>query len=201
MRGRGRPYQPLSWHAPGAEDGDGVQGDEVTGRRREGYGGPAAMRPARAADPNGDHLRTLSPDEAKAYGAALFGTPSHRIEVNLADGVAFMNADGCVAHAEQQLYGDPTRWLRAQMTVVNVDVVGSVLGHTRAAVLGTIARHPGCSTQQLAVLVGIAKASASEHATTLRNAGLIATHRDRRTTAHIATPTGIAVLNAPSGRP
>ncbi|MFF3604222.1 ArsR/SmtB family transcription factor [Streptomyces sp. NPDC002463] len=82
-----------------------------------------------------------------------------------------------------------------------VDVVGSVLGHTRAAVLSTIARHPGCSTQQLAVLVGIAKASASEHATTLRNAGLIATHRDRRTTAHIATPTGIAVLNAPSGRP
>ncbi|BAU82523.1 regulatory protein [Streptomyces laurentii] len=82
-----------------------------------------------------------------------------------------------------------------------VDVVGSMLGHTRAAVLHTIARHPGCSTQQLAVLVGIAKASASEHATTLRNAGLIDTHRDRRTTAHVATPTGIAVLNAPSGRP
>ncbi|MFE7414662.1 ArsR/SmtB family transcription factor [Streptomyces laurentii] len=81
------------------------------------------------------------------------------------------------------------------------DVVGSMLGHTRAAVLHTIAHHPGCSTQQLAVLVGIAKASASEHATTLRNAGLIDTHRDRRTTAHVATPTGIAVLNAPSGRP
>ncbi|MFG2908646.1 ArsR/SmtB family transcription factor [Kitasatospora sp. NPDC048286] len=82
-----------------------------------------------------------------------------------------------------------------------VDAVGSVLGHTRAAVLGTIARHPGCSTQQLAALVGIAKASASEHATTLRNAGLIVTHRDRRTTAHVATPTGIALLNAPSARP
>lgn len=82
-----------------------------------------------------------------------------------------------------------------------VGAVGSMLGHTRAAVLHTIAHHPGCSTQQLAVLVGIAKASASEHATTLRNAGLIDTHRDRRTTAHVATPTGIAVLNAPSGRP
>ncbi|MFD9429002.1 MULTISPECIES: helix-turn-helix transcriptional regulator [unclassified Streptomyces] len=82
-----------------------------------------------------------------------------------------------------------------------VDVIGSMLGHTRAAVLSTIARHPDCSTQQLAALVGIAKASASEHATTLRNAGLINTHRDRHTTAHIATPTGIAVLNAPSGRP
>ncbi|MFJ6385123.1 DUF5937 family protein [Kitasatospora sp. NPDC092039] len=81
------------------------------------------------------------------------------------------------------------------------DAVGSVLGHTRAAVLSTIARHPGCSTRQLAALVGIATASASEHATTLRNAGLIDTHRDRRTTAHVATPTGLAVLDAPSGRP
>ncbi|MEU3572255.1 DUF5937 family protein [Kitasatospora sp. NPDC036755] len=80
------------------------------------------------------------------------------------------------------------------------DAVGSVLGHTRAAVLDAVARHPGCSTQQLAALVGIAMASASEHATTLRNAGLIDTHRDRRTTAHVATPTGIAVLNAPSAR-
>ncbi|MFJ7495858.1 hypothetical protein ACIQZB_32690 [Streptomyces sp. NPDC097727] len=52
-----------------------------------------------------------------------------------------------------------------------VDVVGSMLGHTRAAVLSTIARHPGCSTQQPAALVGIAKASASEHATTLRKRG------------------------------
>ncbi|WP_188298030.1 ArsR/SmtB family transcription factor [Streptomyces sp. CBMA156] len=82
----------------------------------------------------------------------------------------------------------------------SADPVGSVLGHTRAAVLSTIARHPGCSTGQLAALVGIATASASEHATTLRNAGLIDTHRDRRTTAHVATPTGLAVLNAPSGR-
>ncbi|MEU1226156.1 hypothetical protein [Streptomyces sp. NPDC005828] len=120
MRGRGRPYQPLSWHAPVAGDGDDVQGDDVAARRREGYGGPAAMRPERVADPNGDYLRTLPPDKAKAYGAALFGTPSHRIEVNLADGVAFMNADGCIAHAEQQLYGDLSPWLRAQMTVVNL---------------------------------------------------------------------------------
>lgn len=86
-------------------------------------------------------------------------------------------------------------------TAPAVDLVGSMLGHTRAAVLSAIVGHPGCSTQQLAALIGIAKASASEHATTLRNAGLIDTHRDRRTTAHIATTTGIAVLNAPYGRP
>ncbi|MFJ4868981.1 winged helix-turn-helix domain-containing protein [Streptomyces sp. NPDC088757] len=85
-------------------------------------------------------------------------------------------------------------------TTSAVGAVGSALGHTRAAVLSAIAGHPGCSTQQLAVLVGIAKASASEHATTLRNAGLIDTHREYRTTAHVATPTGIALLNAPSGQ-
>ncbi|MFJ4343307.1 ArsR/SmtB family transcription factor [Streptomyces sp. NPDC088915] len=86
-------------------------------------------------------------------------------------------------------------------TAPAIDAIGSALGHTRAAVLSAIAEHPGCSTQQLAALVGIAKASASEHATTLRNAGLIDTHREHRTTAHVATPTGIALLNAPSGRP
>ncbi|MFD9429001.1 MULTISPECIES: hypothetical protein [unclassified Streptomyces] len=120
MRGRGRPYQPLAWHAPGPGDGDDTQGDDVAARRREGYGGPSTIRPAQAEDPNGDYLRTLPPDKAKAYGAALFGTPSHRIEVNLADGVAFMYEDGCVAHAERQLYGDLTQWLKAQMTVMNL---------------------------------------------------------------------------------
>ncbi|MET8544321.1 DUF5937 family protein [Kitasatospora sp. NPDC004799] len=82
-----------------------------------------------------------------------------------------------------------------------VDAVGSLLGRTRAAVLDAVARHPGCSTRQLAALVGIAEASASEHATTLRAAGLIDTHRDRRTAAHVATPTGLALLDAPSARP
>ncbi|MGY3676779.1 ArsR/SmtB family transcription factor [Streptomyces sp. TE33382] len=86
-------------------------------------------------------------------------------------------------------------------TASAIDAVGAALGHTRAAVLSTIAEHPGCSTQQLAALVGIAKASASEHATTLRNTGLIDTHREHRTTAHVATPTGIALLNAPPGHP
>ncbi|MEU1288200.1 helix-turn-helix domain-containing protein [Kitasatospora sp. NPDC005856] len=86
-------------------------------------------------------------------------------------------------------------------TATAPDAVASVLGHTRAAVLTAIARHPGCSTRQLAALLGIAKASASEHATTLRAAGLIDTRRERQTAAHVVTPTGIALLNAPRARP
>lgn len=76
--------------------------------------------------------------------------------------------------------------------------VASLLGQTRAAVLGVIAGQPGCSTSELAALAGIAPASASEHATVLRNAGLIRTSRHRNAVLHSATDLGIALLNAPA---
>ncbi|GAA3352934.1 winged helix-turn-helix domain-containing protein [Streptomyces antimycoticus] len=72
-----------------------------------------------------------------------------------------------------------------------------LLGQTRAAVLHTIAEHPGCSTKELAALVGIAPPSASEHATTLRAAQLIRTVRHRNTALHSPTTLGIALLNTP----
>jgi DNA-binding transcriptional ArsR family regulator len=74
--------------------------------------------------------------------------------------------------------------------------VAALLGHTRAAVLTTIAEHPSCSTKELATLVGIAPASASEHATTLREAGLIRTGRHRNMALHSPTDLGIALLDA-----
>jgi DNA-binding transcriptional ArsR family regulator len=77
----------------------------------------------------------------------------------------------------------------------------SLLGQTRAAVLRTITEHPGCSTKELAALVGIAPPSASEHATTLRAAQLIRTVRHRNTALHSPTVLGITLLNAPSSRP
>lgn len=73
--------------------------------------------------------------------------------------------------------------------------VSALLGRTRAAVLTTIAEHPGCSTTQLAALAGIAPASASEHAAVLREAGLVNTGRDGNAVVHSATDLGIAVLN------
>lgn len=76
--------------------------------------------------------------------------------------------------------------------------VASLLGQTRAVVLGAIAEQPGCSTSELAALAGIAPASASEHATVLRNAGLITTSRHRNAVLHSVTSLGIALLNAPS---
>lgn len=75
--------------------------------------------------------------------------------------------------------------------------VSTLLGSTRSAVLHTIAEHPACSTKELAALVGIAPASASEHATALRGAGLIRTSRHRNTALHTPTSLGIALLNGP----
>ncbi|MEK8144171.1 winged helix-turn-helix domain-containing protein [Streptomyces sp. M10(2022)] len=75
--------------------------------------------------------------------------------------------------------------------------LASLLGPMRAAVLHAIAERPGCSTKELAALTGIAPSSASEHATTLRTAGLIRTVRHRNTALHSPTTVGVGLLNAP----
>jgi DNA-binding transcriptional ArsR family regulator len=79
--------------------------------------------------------------------------------------------------------------------------LAELLGRTRAAVLQAVAEHPGCSTKELATLIGIAPASASEHATTLRKAGMIDTVRHRNTALHSLTAFGAAFLDAPRADP
>ncbi|MCT2590135.1 MarR family transcriptional regulator [Streptomyces sp. N2-109] len=76
-----------------------------------------------------------------------------------------------------------------------------LLGRTRAAVLHTIAEHPGCSTKELATFTSLASPSASEHATTLRGAGLISTIRHHNTALHSPTALGLALLNTPTAGP
>jgi hypothetical protein len=77
--------------------------------------------------------------------------------------------------------------------------LAALLGHTRSAVLNVVAEHPGCSTKELAAFANIAPASASEHATVLRDAGLIQTARWRNRVIHSVTSLGLALLNAPNG--
>lgn len=79
----------------------------------------------------------------------------------------------------------------------SMPAIAALLGHTRAAVLSAIAEHPGCSTKELAALAHIAPASASEHATVLRRAGLVSTVRHRNAAVHSPTDLGIALLNRP----
>jgi DNA-binding transcriptional ArsR family regulator len=79
------------------------------------------------------------------------------------------------------------------------ETLPKLLGRTRSAVLNTIAEHPGCTTKELAAIIGTAMANASEHATVLREAGLIHTIRHRNTVLHSPTPLGIALLNGKQG--
>lgn len=69
-----------------------------------------------------------------------------------------------------------------------------LLGRTRAAVLRAV--EGGGTTTQLSRRSGTSLASASQHATVLREAGLISTRRDGGAVLHTLTPLGMAVLGA-----
>jgi DNA-binding transcriptional ArsR family regulator len=71
--------------------------------------------------------------------------------------------------------------------------LAALLGHSRAAVLEVIAE--GVSTRQLARRVGLSDASASEHATVLRRAGLVTTRRSGRARHHTLTALGRQLLS------
>lgn len=72
--------------------------------------------------------------------------------------------------------------------------VAALIGTTRAAILHTI--EDGCTTTELARRSSTAPSSASQHATVLRDAGLIATQRHGNAVLHTLTPLGLALLNA-----
>ncbi|MGJ5892709.1 ArsR/SmtB family transcription factor [Streptomyces niveiscabiei] len=69
--------------------------------------------------------------------------------------------------------------------------LASLVGSTRSAVLQALAESR--TTTELAHHVGISAGSASQHATVLRNAGLISTTRTRTSAIHTLTPLGIAL--------
>ncbi len=75
------------------------------------------------------------------------------------------------------------------------EALSALLGRTRAAVLEVAGE--GCSTGELARRLHISPAAASQHATVLRNAGLLVSRRDRNTVLHTLTPLGQAMLDGP----
>lgn len=74
----------------------------------------------------------------------------------------------------------------------------ALLGRTRAAVLRVLGT--GATTSEIAHRLAISPASASEHATVLRNAGLITSGRERNTVVHALTPLGQTLLDGCVGR-
>jgi DNA-binding transcriptional ArsR family regulator len=73
------------------------------------------------------------------------------------------------------------------------DALAALLGRTRAAVLEAI--DDGCPTGEVARRLKISAGAVSQHATVLRNAGLMVSRRDRNTVIHTLTPLGRAILN------
>ncbi|MET7451320.1 winged helix-turn-helix domain-containing protein [Streptomyces sp. NPDC005574] len=78
--------------------------------------------------------------------------------------------------------------------VTGPDALGRLLGRTRAATLFTIARSENATGSEIARQLSISPASASEHATVLRDAGLIQSTRVRNTIHHALTPLGANLL-------
>ncbi|MFB7937021.1 ArsR family transcriptional regulator [Streptomyces sp. NPDC056049] len=76
--------------------------------------------------------------------------------------------------------------------------LAALLGRTRAAALCAAAT--GATTGEIARAAGVSAASASRHATALRDAGLITTNRHATTVLHTLTPTGASVLRAAATR-
>ncbi|MET7304603.1 helix-turn-helix domain-containing protein [Embleya sp. NPDC005575] len=72
--------------------------------------------------------------------------------------------------------------------------LGALLGQTRAAALAVI--NDGCSTTELARRLNLSPASASQHATVLRNARLISTTRQGSAVLHTLTPLGLELLGS-----
>ncbi|MFB7177291.1 ArsR family transcriptional regulator [Streptomyces sp. NPDC056257] len=100
------------------------------------------------------------------------------------------------AHQDQRspldVTGDVSRPVRERSPAL-----AGLLGRTRTSVLATIAENQGCSTTELSALAAIAPASASEHATVLREAGLTSALRHRNSVLHTVTPLGLALLESP----
>ncbi|WP_329467297.1 ArsR/SmtB family transcription factor [Streptomyces sp. NBC_01431] len=72
--------------------------------------------------------------------------------------------------------------------------VAALLGRTRAATLTLLTRPR--TTRELARDLGMSEASASEHATTMRAAGLITSRRDGKAVLHHCSPLGLQLLHA-----
>lgn len=75
--------------------------------------------------------------------------------------------------------------------------LAALLGRTRAAVLLTLAERPHLNTTELANALGTSPASASQHATVLREAGLVITDRHHGSAMHRLSSLGNDLLTRP----
>ncbi|WP_406507829.1 hypothetical protein [Streptomyces sp. NBC_00212] len=81
-----------------------------------------------------------SPGQQQRVSAALFGTGPAQLSVNLPTGyVVRTHTDGCLAAAQQRLYGDQPGWFRASVIVNNLKPEAD---HNHQTLAEVRARHP-----------------------------------------------------------
>ncbi|GAA3929997.1 winged helix-turn-helix domain-containing protein [Actinomadura viridis] len=80
------------------------------------------------------------------------------------------------------------------------DALPKVLGRTRAAMIGLLGADGELTTGTLAARLGVSAPSASQHATSLRGAGLITSRRRGKTVLHTLTPLGERLLHGQGTR-
>ena len=123
---------------------------------------------------------------------------------------AFLVDRPCVILDLEQDAGPPTLVFSLPLTTAAVatlcgapelkdHALSALVGHTRAAALQVLA--DSCTTGELAQRLNISSAGASQHATVLREAGLITTCRNRNTVLHSLTPLGVALLQSGDTQP
>ncbi|MFF8290547.1 ArsR/SmtB family transcription factor [Streptomyces sp. NPDC016309] len=84
-------------------------------------------------------------------------------------------------------------------TTVPSQALAALVGQTRAAALREL--RASCTTSQLADRLGVSAPCASQHASVLRESGLITTRRVRNTVLHSVTPLGMALLDGRTAVP
>ncbi|OPG01802.1 helix-turn-helix transcriptional regulator [Microbispora sp. GKU 823] len=131
-------------------------------------------------DPPVLHVRAVGEYDVELCGRGLLLVPSY-----FAPGPLLMYRPGDSTVLVYPMYS-------GDRPATATDALGPLLGRTRAAVLAAL-RHPA-TTSALADRLAISRASASEHATVLRNAGLISTTRLGGAVLHALTPLGSALL-------
>lgn len=122
MYAAGFEYWPTTDPGPTVDQRFPYVIDDVAWARRHGYGSDLAARrqQARATDPNQRYVLTLRPDRRAAYATALDGAgpDGPGVLVTLpGGGIEGESTQGCVATAEQRLYGDFSAWFRASTVV------------------------------------------------------------------------------------
>jgi hypothetical protein len=123
MRAQGFEYHVVPPDPVLAEDRDFPYGiDDPAWAARHGLGRGLrnlASRRAGQDNPNSRYTDSLSPDRRRAYSTALYGAEAKALAVTIPTGdQVTMAPDGCLASAQQELYGDLRRWFPAK-TIVN----------------------------------------------------------------------------------